>query len=473
MAEHATKIVATLGPASADAETLRAMIAAGLDVARVNFSHADHDTAREWVARLRALAAEAGRPLAILGDLQGPKVRLGPLDAPLDLAAGARLTLAVAPGHAGPDVVSCDYPGLPGAVAVGGRVYLRDGTLELEVTATGAAGIDTRVLRGGRLSGHDGVNLPGAHVDLPALSAQDRDDLRFAAEQGMDYVALSFVRRPQDVRDARAVLDELGMDAGLIAKIETRRALETLDGVLDAADGVMVARGDLAVEVGPELVPVWQRRIIAAARRRLIPAIVATEMLESMRERATPTRAEASDVAHAVWDGADAVMLSAESAVGRHPVEAVAMMDRILREAESVDTGGMPSHAGGSPGSEAADHAIGVAVGQILAGDHAVRGVVAFTVSGYSARLIAAAHPRQPVLALTPEPRVRARLALVRGVTAVRCEPPRDEAEMLATVDREARAAFDAAPGDTVVLVGAMPIGRGHGTNFLALHRIA
>jgi pyruvate kinase len=201
-----------------------------------------------------------------------------------------------------------------------------------------------------------------------------------------------------------------------------------------------------------------------------VPAIVATEMLESMRERETPTRAEASDVAHAVWDGADAVMLSAESAVGRHPVEAVAMMDRIVREAESVDAGGMPRAAGSAPGRP--DHAIGSAVAEILARDRAVRGVVAFTVSGFSARLIAAAHPRQPVLALTPEPRVRERLALVRGVTAVRCARPHDEAEMLAAVDREARAAFDARPGDTVVLVGAMPIGSGRGTNFLALHQI-
>ena len=468
--QRATKIVATLGPASADAETITRMARAGMDVARVNFSHSSHETIAALVGRVRDASRVTGRPIAVLGDLQGPKLRIGDLDAPLELVEGEALAITVGGARVDGLAVSCDYDALHEEVAVGSEIYLRDGAICLQVTGVGPGLVRTTVRRGGTLTSRAGLNVPGMQPKRSALTEQDLDDLRFCARQGIDYIALSFVRRPEDLLQARAELDRLGVEPGLVAKIETEVALEHLEAIADASDALMVARGDLGVEVGPENVPPLQRRIVQVAQRRLIPSIVATEMLESMRSEARPTRAEASDVAHAVWEGADAVMLSAESAVGDHPVETVAMMARILGRAETVDGVASAWEVRLSTGDT--PQGIARAVQELLQDDRAIGGVVAFSVTGYSARLIAASRPAQTVLALTTEPRVVERLALVRGVQAVLCGAVESEAQMLAIVEDAAREHLHCVDGQTVVLVGALPIGQGGPTNFLALHAL-
>ena len=414
-----SKIVATLGPASAEPETLRRIVDAGMDVVRLNFSHGDHQSHATLVAHVRRLQEETGKPLAIIGDLRGPKIRVGPLDQPLELAPDAALRITVEPGHAGPRSVSCDYAGLPDDVAPGDYIYMRDGEIELEVTSTSGSSVDTVVRVGGRLTSRAGVNLPGVTVRLPVLTDGDLEDIEFAVEQGLDYLALSFVREAGDLLHARERLDALGSSIGLIAKIENMLALHDLDAIVESADGVIVARGDLGVEVGPENVPVWQRRIIAAASRRLVPVIVATQMLESMIEHPRPTRAEASDVANAVWDGADALMLSAESAAGAYPVESVEMMDRIIRRTEESET--PATHHDESSWASDPARSISWATREILLHDDSIAGVVVFTMSRYSARLIAKGHLPRDVLAITVDPRVQQQLALLWGVRAVIC----------------------------------------------------
>ena len=337
-----TKIVATLGPASSDPSTVRALITAGVNVARLNFSHGDAADLAPLIADIRTAERELGRPVAILGDLQGPRIRIGELDAPLDLAVDQPLTITPQPGHRGPDVLSCDYEGLPTDLAAGDSIYLKDGIIELAVVNVDRERVETVVRSAGRLTSRAGMNVPGVDLRLPSLTDSDLHDMRFAVEQDLDYLALSFVRRADDLALARRELEKLGSSLMLIAKIETARALDQLNDIVAASDGVMVARGDLGVEVGPEAVPVWQRRIIRAAADHLVPVIIATQMLESMVESARPTRAEASDVANATWDGADALMLSAETAVGTDPVHTVTMMDRIIRRSEADDSGRPP-----------------------------------------------------------------------------------------------------------------------------------
>ena len=465
-----SKIVATLGPASAEPATLRRMVDAGVDVVRLNFSHGDRDSHAGLVAHVRRLQDETGRPLAILGDLRGPKIRVGPLDQPLELAAGSPLRITVEPGHAGPRSVSCDYAGLPEDVAPGDHIYMRDGEIELEVTSTSGSSVETVVRVGGRLTSRAGVNLPGVAVRLPVLTDRDLEDIEFAVEQGMDYLALSFVREASDLLRARERLEALGSSIGLIAKIENILALHDLDAIVEQSDGVMVARGDLGVEVGPENVPIWQRRIIAAAGRRLVPVIVATQMLESMIEHPRPTRAEASDVANAVWDGADALMLSAESAAGAYPVESVEMMDRIIRRTEESETPATHHDEASWAGDRA--RSISRATGEILLHDDSVAGVVVFTMSGYSARLIAKGHLPRDVLAITVDPRVQQQLALMWGVRAVVCPTFTNEAQVLEAVTEHARSELGCEDGDTVAVVGSMPVGQRGPTNSLTLHRI-
>ncbi len=469
------KIVATLGPASAERATIRAMVEAGLDVARLNFSHGDHRALRALIAHVRAVQAESDKPLAIVGDLRGPKIRLGPLPEPIALASGSQLRISMAAGHAGPATVSCDYAGLADDVRAGDSIFLRDGAIELEVTGVANESdgktVETLVRSAGTLTSRAGVNVPGVRVRLPALTANDQADIRFAVAEGIDYLALSFVRRPEDMREARSVLQSLGSDVELIAKIESAQALENLDAILHQADGVMVARGDLAVEIGPENVPIRQRGIVAAAADRLVPVIIATQMLESMVENARPTRAEASDVANAIWDGADAVMLSAETAVGKHPVESVAMMDRIARRAEESE-GARRAPTVETDWGRDPSRSISWAARSIVQQNPSVRAVIAFTVSGYTARLIAKDHMGVPVVVLAPTPPVEQRAALLWGVTPARCDPPSDLATMLRAVDDVAREQLDCTDGDLVVVVGGVPLGQGKPTNFLKLHPI-
>jgi pyruvate kinase len=334
--QRRTLIVATLGPASCSPEVIAALALAGMDIARINFSHASHQEAALLVQQVRELPPRPRGPVEVLGDLRGPRVRLGALDAPRELAEGEALTLTAEPGSRGPRVLPIDEAALADEVEDGTRIYLQDGAIELEVMTRSARQLQVVTRRGGTLGSHAGVHIPGVELGLPAVSERDRADIAFAAAQRMDWLALSFVSRAEDLSEARAALASAARSIRLVAKIESGAALERLDAIAEAADGLMVARGDLGVAIGVEEVPIAQHRIIAAAKRRGIPAIVATEMLESMRTRARPTRAEASDVAHAVWDGADALMLSAETAVGDFAVAAVETMARVIRRAESV-----------------------------------------------------------------------------------------------------------------------------------------
>ena len=329
-----TRIIATLGPSSSSAETVRALVEAGMDVARLNFSHAGHDEVAALVERIRRVEID-GRSAGVLVDLQGLKLRIGELAAPLRLLEGDSLVLTkTAAGVDGE--VTADDDAFDASVVVGSRLYLKDGTIELEVTARSESRMGTVVRDGGELTSRAGLNIPALDLGVSALTPRDREDLEFAASLGVEWAGLSFVGDARGVEGARSALEGQGASGvRLVAKIERRVALEHLDAIAEAADALMVARGDLGVEVGVEAVPIWQHRIIAAGRRRGVPVIVATEMLESMRTAERPTRAEASDVAHAVWDSASALMLSAETAIGDHPVEAVATMDRIIRAAEA------------------------------------------------------------------------------------------------------------------------------------------
>jgi pyruvate kinase len=470
------KIVATLGPASSDPDSVLDLVNAGLDVARINFSHGDEDSWLQAVDSVRRAQAQTGKPVAILGDLQGPKIRIGSVPDGTEIYRGERLDIvtgsdADSRSIAGILTVSCPYAALIDEVDPGGRIYLRDGELDLLVESIDGPRIRTEVRGGGPLTARAGLHAPGAGKRLPAVTAQDREHIGFAVRHGFDFLALSFVRSAVDLAEAGAAVHAAGGEIPFIAKIETLSAIHDLQEIIAVSDGVMVARGDLGVEVGPADVPVLQRRIIDAAGRALLPVIIATQMLESMVQRQRPTRAEASDVANAVWDGADALMLSAETAVGRHPVEVIDMMDDIIRRAESGDAG---RTAVARPIELKADTArtVATAVAAAVEQHPQVRAVIVFTISGRSGRLISHVRLPVPVLVLAPEDAVLQRLALMWGVQPHRCPPPADIEQMLTEVERAAVDALGLNPGDQIVLTGGFPLGQGEPTNFLKLHQI-
>ena len=445
-------------------------------MARINFSHGDPQSWGQLTRAVRAAQQATGKPVAILGDLQGPKLRIADADAPLELARGDKLTI-VAGSHEplrrehDRAIVGCSYPALIDEVQPGDRVYLRDGEIDVLVEAVRGARIETEVRGGGLLTPRAGLHAIGAGAQLDAVTDADRTNARFAVEHGMDYVALSFVRTIDDVEAAREALAAAGREIPLIAKIETAVALNSLPEIVSAADGAMVARGDLGVEVGPAEVPVLQRGIIDAAGRSLAPVIIATQMLESMVQRTRPTRAEASDVANAVWDGADALMLSAETAVGRGPVETVEMMDAIIRSAEAND----PARGAGSlPGAWVGDigRTIAWAVAAAVEQHPDVKAVIAFTGSGRSGRLIAKDRLPVPTVVLAPSPEIQQRLQLLWGVRPALCEPPDSLEEMLGDVERAAVRELGLRPGDRIVITGGLPLGQNQPSNFLKLHII-
>ncbi|HZG67165.1 MAG TPA: pyruvate kinase, partial [Herpetosiphonaceae bacterium] len=331
-----TKIVATLGPATESEDRLRQLIEAGLDVVRLNFSHGTHAEHVARIARVRTVAAAMGKPVAILQDLQGPKIRTGELasDIPVLLQDGAPFVITTEPVLGDARRVSTTYQGLPGDAAPGERILISDGLIELRVTAVRGNDVVTQVVHGGSLREHQGINLPGSAVSAAAITDKDREDLAFGLEQGVDYVAMSFVRRADDVRALKDLITAVGKKTPVVAKIEKPQALDDLEAIMQVTDGVMVARGDLGVEMAPEQVPIVQKDLIAAASQHNVTVITATQMLESMITNPRPTRAEASDVANAIFDGTDAIMLSGETAVGQFPVEAVAMMARIATATE-------------------------------------------------------------------------------------------------------------------------------------------
>jgi pyruvate kinase len=463
-----TKIVATLGPASESDAVLRKLLAAGMDVARLNFSHGTRAWHGRLIRRLRTLAGEAGVPLAILQDLQGPKIRVGRLAAPVKLEEGAEVTLTTRSVVGRGPRIPVPFPGFVRMVPRGGRILLKDGTMELVVLQRRGSELRCRVVRGGILGAHQGINLPGVRLRVPSLTAKDIADLRFGLRQGVDYVALSFVRSAADLRHARRVLRRLGRVVPLVAKLEKAEAIANLDGIIAAADAVMVARGDLGVELPPEQVPLIQKRIIRRANEQGIPVITATQMLESMVSQERPTRAETSDVANAILDGTDAVMLSEETAAGQFPVETVQMMARIAGAVESeVKFPGEAFH----PARSSFSHSIAAATRALTVGLR-MDMVVVLTTTGRTARLLSQLRPPVPVLACTEDGGVARLLSLCWGVrTLVISFQPNTEAT-IRFLDRELVARGLARRGDALAIVGSMPILARGRTNFVQLHRV-
>ncbi|MEX2160626.1 MAG: pyruvate kinase [Anaerolineales bacterium] len=474
--ERRAKIVATLGPASQDAGTLDRLIDAGMNVARLNFSHGTHSEYAELIQRVRGAAQRAGKPICILQDLQGPKIRVGVLPAGLmDLHRGESVTLITqnAPAHSAPNGadIPVDFAELPRFVQKGGRILLDDGNLELQATAVKKDSVQATVVVGGELKSHKGINLPGAEIDIPGLTQKDKEDLAKGLELGVDIVAISFVRKAEDVTRVRQAIAEHApgrLDTPVIAKLERAEALENLHEIVDVADGVMVARGDLGVELPPEVVPIAQKQIIDAANQQGKLVITATQMLDSMILNPRPTRAEASDVANAIFDGTDAVMLSGETAVGKYPVETVAMMDAIVREAEShIKQWG---HWKGTSSAAMRDDAVSITrAARELAQDVNVAAIAVFTSSGRTARLMSKAFPRVPIFGLTPEPRTYNRMSLYWGVYPILADLSDNMDDMLAGVESTLLRLPTMKPGQQVVLTSGYPIGAMRPPNLVML----
>jgi pyruvate kinase len=461
------KIVCTLGPATSGPGMIRDLVAAGLDVARLNMSHGDHDTHRAAYQAVRAASDASGRSVGVLVDLQGPKIRLGRFAAgPVTLAFGQEFTITGqdVPGDQGEASVS--YPGLAGDVQPGTRLLVDDGRVVLEVTAVQGERVRTRVLVGGPVSDHKGLNLPGVRVSVPALTSKDADDLRWALALRADMIALSFVQGPDDAESPRKIMDEMGVRLPLIAKVEKPQAVAALDEIVAAFDGIMVARGDLGVEYPLEQVPLVQKRAIRLARQAAKPVIVATQMLESMISAPRPTRAEVSDVANAVLDGADAVMLSAETSIGAYPVDAVATMARIIEAAEQDWPFSPPASAPATTGAAIARAAgeVGAAVG--------ARALVAFTMTGETARRLARYRSAIPLLAFTTESATRSQLALTWGAETFLVPPVAHTDDMVRQVDAALLQIARCRVGDLVVMVAGSPPGTPGRTNALRVHRI-
>lgn len=464
-----TKIVATLGPATATREPIERLLAAGCDVFRLNFSHGTREEHAERVRVIRDLERTHPYPIAILQDLQGPKLRIAKFAAPggVTLRAGQpfALTRDAAPGD--PARVGLGFPGLVDAMRAGDRIRLRDGLVELRVRSVSAVAIETEVTTGGLLTDNAGINVPDTGLALPALTEKDAADLEFGASIGVDWVALSFVRSAADLRLARERLAAARSGARLMAKIEKPAAVERFDEILAEADGVMVARGDLGVEMAPEAVPPIQKRIIRACAEAGKPVVTATQMLQSMIDSPTPTRAEASDVANAIYDGTDAVMLSGETAVGSYAAESVAMMDRIAGEVErSPDFAAATLHRARHRGAGSVPDAVcdaAVRLAEILPAAL----IVAYTASGATASRIARHRPAARIVALTPSRDAARRLALAWGIAPVHApEPPHTDA-LAEEALRRVREAGLARPGDRIIIVSGVPFGVAGSTNAL------
>jgi pyruvate kinase len=466
---RATKLVCTLGPASE--QRVAELVGAGMDVARINCSHGTREEHDRLVRSVRDAAAEAGKGVGVMADLSGPKVRLGELiDGQVLLQAGSRFVLrsdeSDEPGDAAGAVTS--YPGLASELEPGDRVLLSDGEVELRVVERTETGLATEVVRAGLVRSRAGVNVPSERLGLPAITDKDQRDLAWALGAGVDMVAQSFVRRALDVRALRSLCGEIG--PVVVAKIETRAAVEDAQQVIEDADAVMVARGDLGVETALEEIPVIQKTLVSMANRAAKPVVIATQMLESMIRSPQPTRAEASDTAGAVFDGADAILLSAETAIGSYPVESARTAARILDVAEVRGRMFLPEGREPDP-LELEELPLARAAAFLAAREEAVA-VVCFTHSGLTARLVSAARPGVPIFAFSPDQGARGRLTLFHGVVPLPIEPPEDTDAMIDSMDRGLRDAGLAGPGERVVMVASSPAGRTH-ANLLKVHEVA
>ncbi|GAC1640789.1 MAG: pyruvate kinase [Ktedonobacteraceae bacterium] len=473
-----TKIVCTIGPATNSEEQLEALMHAGMNVARLNFSHGTQQEHAIVIERIRTIAARLGRAIAILQDLQGPKIRTGALEGgqPVRLVDGAKVTITSRDVLGTVDVIATTYKDLPRDVKIGDSILLDDGLLELRVLESNDTDVLCEVMHGGLLKEHKGINLPGVAVSAPSLTEKDRDDLIFGLQHGVDYVALSFVRSPQDVQDAQRFIREHSekqaskknpITVPLIAKIEKPEAIAHLDAILEVVDGVMVARGDLGVEMAPEKVPLIQKRIIARCNYFGLPVITATQMLESMIFNPRPTRAEVNDVSNAILDGTDGIMLSAETATGQYPIGAVQMMVRIAEETEAGNRTAHEPHHKNLTQTRAVSRAA-----RALSEEASVQAIVVFTRSGNSAHLISKDRPRTPILAFTPSEQVYRQLALWWGVWPSHIALQGTTEELIATVDQRLQDDRLIARDQYVVIMGGLPVASRARTNFVKLHRV-
>ena len=477
-----TRIVCTIGPASASPNVLRTMIQAGMDVARLNFSHGDHATHRQVAADVREAAEAADRPIALLGDLQGPKIRTGPLESAFMRLVRGRIVILTgesrtrraqdAHSEGSPQAenhIEISHPELVEALQRGDHVLLDDGRIEFVVRSVEGRQAEASVVRGGLLGERKGVSVPGRPLPMPALTEKDLEDLKLAVELKVDWVALSFVRQPEDVILCQKHLGDLACKTPVIAKLEKLEAIRNLSKILEVADAVMVARGDLGVELKLGDLPAVQKDVIDRANRAGVPVITATEMLESMVTSNRPTRAETSDVANAIWDGTDAVMLSQETSVGAHPVEAVRAMARICLSAERHPDYQRARQLWREPGQvgSAIAHAAATAADELGA-----RAIIAFTESGTTALRCSKARPRVPVVAASPHPEVLRKTALYSGVIPLLVSPGKDTDQMVANATEAARESGLVRKGDTVVVVAGVPVGLAGQTNLLKVETV-
>ena len=475
--DRRTKIVATIGPASQDEKTIGRLIKLGMNVARLNLSHGSHEEHTRVFNRLRKVSKEVGRPICILLDLQGPKIRIGKLpNDEIVLITGQSITLTTQLDPIKAGEIQVDFAQLPQSVHPGRRILLDDGNLELRVDRVENNQVHARVVVGGTLKSHKGINLPEAHLDISALTDKDINDLEFGLKLGVDAIALSFVRSEQDIQALREKILMIAPEqkhALIIAKLERPEALDHLEQIMDVTDGVMVARGDLGVEMSPEKVPIAQKRIIECANRHAKVVITATQMLESMIHNPRPTRAEASDVANAIFDGTDAVMLSGETAVGEYPLKALDMMAKIICQAEAhIDEWG--HWHGPSIADTQGDNTVFMSLAvRELAHDRNVAAIAVFTMSGRTALFVSKTRPGVPILAFTPDTRTYNRLEMYWGVVPYLVPPSATLEEMLMDVDTVMKDSGEVEPGQQVALTCGFPVATINPTNLVLLHSIS
>ncbi len=470
MIKPATKIVCTIGPACADAEVMSAMIEAGMSMARLNCSHGTHEQMAEYADFVREASRRTGVPVGLMADLQGPKIRVRDLTRPgIELTDGTTIWIDQNPAPGDERRISVDYSGFVGDVKIGDPVLIDDGTIRLEVTEKVSDAVRCRVVHGGELKPHKGVNLPGVELSIPSFTKKDAADLDAALRIGVDFVALSFVRHPDDIRELRRRIGE--SDVRIIAKIERPEALSHIASIIRESDGVMVARGDLGMEIPLQQVPGWQKRILQLASEAGRFAITATQMLDSMVKAPTPTRAEVSDVANAILDGTDATMLSGETAVGDFPVETVATMASVAKEAEQLVRPLELKHTEMRDGEHATDRAIAASASMIAAMVSA-RCIAAFTESGFTALLISKQRPGVPIFGITPHERVARQLTAYRGVTPMLADPEGSTDRLFQLVADNLRSEGRVRKGDRVVVTMGLPFARRGTTNLLHVMEI-
>ena len=465
-----TKIVATIGPASSSKATLKRMVEAGMNVARLNFSHGSYEDHARMITLLREVSAEHDTPITLLQDLQGPKIRVGQMpDGGIHLEDGLTVTLVpLAEVEHFPGSVGIDYPYLADEAKPGMQILLDDGLLELEVEDVAPPQVTCRIIQGGPLKSRKGVNLPDLNLQLPSLTEKDKQDLDFGVSHGVDIISLSFVRQAADILALKALLAAKGgEDIPVLAKIEKPQAIRNLDEILSVVDAIMVARGDLGVEMRAERVPLLQKRIIRECKERNIPVITATQMLESMIHNPRPTRAEASDVANAIIDGTDAVMLSGESAVGAFPVQAVQMLARIARDVEQ-ELEFINTPAAQSDETHALSEALNVIDSTLN-----LRAIVCFTETGYTAKIASGERPKAPVVAFTPNDKVYHHMNLIWGVHPLLIDSPPPTFEAMAeTAETDLKRRNLVKPGDKLLIMGGIPAKISQGTNFIKIHTV-